>query len=172
MEATWQNTYSPGKRGRIGMSALFLKCYIVVSVLIAAVDGYLAFIAFRKRTPQGFYLGAACVGAAVVDVSYLISILGDSYLLMSMMSSIYFVTIDIMLLCLLMFTVYFTKGKFTDVGKLVMRVCVCYTIFEILVFAINPFREVAVQYIPRDTVIARYAYDTVSYTHLTLPTKA
>ena len=75
----------------------------------------------------------------MVDISYLVSILNDEYLCMSVMSSVYFVTIDIMLLCLLVFTVYFTKGSFTKTGKLLMGLSVLYTAFEIGVFAVNPF---------------------------------
>ena len=94
------------------MDATFLDYYIIISVLIALADGVLAVKSFQKSKTTGRFLGYACVGAAVVDISYLISILNDDYLCMSVMSSIYFVTIDIMLLCLLIFTVYFTKGSF------------------------------------------------------------
>ena len=94
----------------------------------------------------------------MVDISYLVSILNDEYLCMSVMSSVYFVTIDIMLLCLLVFTVYFTKGSFTKTGKLLMGLSVLYTAFEIGVFAVNPFREIAIHYVRRDTLIAKYSY--------------
>ena len=147
------------KEGTTDMSTMFLDGYIKVSIVIALMDAVLAVKSFQKNRTTGRYLGYACAGAAVVDISYLISILFDQYLCMSIMSSIYFVTIDVMLLCLLVFTVYFTKGKFTGWGKTLIGLLTLYAAFEVLVFAINPFWEIAVHYIPRNTAIAKYSYE-------------
>ena len=140
------------------MNAMFLDYYIMISILIALVDAVLAIKSFQKNKTTGHFLGHACAGAAVVDISYLVSILNDEYRCMSVMSSIYFVTIDVMLLCLLVFTVYFTKGKFTKAGNTFLGLSVLYTAFEIVVFAINPFYEIAIHYVPRNTLIAKYSY--------------
>ena len=140
------------------MDATFIEGYIAFSVLIAVVDLVLAIESLRRNRTTGRFLGYACVGAAVVDVSYLVSILYDNYMCVSVTSSIYFVTIDVTLLCLLVFTVYFTRGQFTRVGKWLLKLCVLYTLFEIAVFAVNPFCEIAVQYVRRATVIASYGY--------------
>ncbi|MGN0277595.1 MAG: diguanylate cyclase domain-containing protein, partial [Hominisplanchenecus sp.] len=91
-------------------------------------------------------------------ISYLISILNDSYLCTSVMSSIYFVSIDFMLASLLVFTVYFTKRRFTKTGKIVIGLIMLYATFEMVVFAANPFWEIAISYIRRDTFIAKYGY--------------
>ena len=147
-----------GKKGSAHMNATFLDGYIKISILIALIDAVLAVKSFQKNKTTGRFLGFACAGAAVVDISYLISILNDEYLCMSVMSSVYFVTIDVMLMCLLVFTVYFTKGKFTKTGKTFMGLCAAYTEFEILVFAINPFYEIAIHYVRRNTFIAKYSY--------------
>ena len=140
------------------MNSAFLDCYIKISILIAVVDVLLAVKSFKKNKTTGRYLAYACLGAAVVDVSYLISILNADYRCMSVMSSIYFVNIDIMLLNLLAFTVYFTKGQFTRAGRYAFFACLAYTAFEIVVFAINPFFEIAVHYVRRNTFIANYSY--------------
>ena len=140
------------------MNAMFLDGYIAVSILIALLDAILAVKSFHNDKKTGLFLGFACLGAAVVDISYLISILNDDYLCMSVTSSIYFVTIDVMLLCLLVFTVYFTKGSFTKNGKRLMLLATAYAAFEIVVFAINPFQEIAIHYVRRNTFIAKYSY--------------
>ena len=140
------------------MSEIFLDCYIKLSILIAVIDIMLSIMSFQKNRTTGRYLGYACAGAAVVDISYLISILKDSYLCMSVTSSIYFVSIDIMLVCLLIFTVFFTKGRFTKIGKRAIGLIVLYSLFEVVVFAINPIYEIAIHYIPRNTLIAKYSY--------------
>ena len=156
------------EKGMTPMSEMFLEFYKLLSILIAGADVFLAIKSLQKKTPAGQYLGAACLGAAVVDISYLISILNSGYLCMSIMSSIYFSTIDVMLICLLGFTVYFTKGEFTRTGKMFIRLCWLYTLFEILVFCINPFYEIAIHYVPRNTVIAMYSYQMkpLYYLHL------
>lgn len=140
------------------MNSLFLDIYIKSSILIAVIDVILAVKSIQKKIPMGRFLGYACVGAAVVDVSYLISILYDNYLWMSIMSSIYFVSIDLMLICLFIFTVYFTKSRFTKKGRTVLNLAMVYALFEVVVFAMNPFCEIAVHYVPRDTIIAKYSY--------------
>ncbi len=122
------------------------------------MDLYLGVLSIRKNRTTGRYLGLACIGAAIVDLSYLISILSDSYLCMSVMSSIYFIDIDFMLLNLVAFTVYFTKGSFVNWGKKAMRLAVFYAVFEVIVFSVNPFCEIAVHYVKRNTQIAQYAY--------------
>lgn len=33
-----------------------------------------------------------------------------------------------------------------------------YCIYELIVFAVNPFMEIAIEYKPRDTLIAKYSY--------------
>ena len=137
---------------------IFLDIYVKVSILIAVIDVFLAWQSFRKDKTTGRYFSFACVGAAVVDISYLVSILANDYLYMSVMSSIYFITIDFMLLCLLIFTVYFTKGKFGKLGKTALKLGILYAAFEVVVFAVNPFWEIAIHYVPREMLVARYSY--------------
>lgn len=141
------------------MKLMFLDYYIMISILIAAVDVLLAVKSMQKNKTIGRFLGFACLSAAVVDISYLISILSGDYFCMSVMSSVYFVNIDIMLVCLLIFTIYFTKGRFTALGKWFIGLCALYAVLEIVVFAINPFYEIAVHYVRRDTIIAKFGYE-------------
>lgn len=63
-----------------------------------------------------------------------------------------------MLLNLVAFNVYFTKGSFVNWGKKAMRLAVFYAVFEVIVFSVNPFCEIAVHYVKRNTQIAQYAY--------------
>ena len=141
------------------MNEVVLKTYVFLSIIIAATDIILAIKSIKKNKTTGRFLGLACIGAAIVDISYLISIISDSYMAMSVMSSIYFVSIDYMLVCLLIFTVYFTKGRFSKYGRAAIGVCFFYGLYELVIFAINPFKNIAIGYVRRDTVIAKYSYD-------------
>lgn len=137
---------------------MFLDAYILLSILIALMDLYLGVLSIRKNRTTGRYLGLACIGAAIVDLSYLISILSDSYLCMSVMSSIYFIDIDFMLLSFCGFYRVFHKRKLCELGKKAMRLAVFYAVFEVIVFSVNPFCEITVHYVKRNTQIAQYAY--------------
>lgn len=140
------------------MNQVLLDVYIFLSITIAATDAILSVKSMQKNKTTGRYLGLACAGAAVVDISYLISILYDNYFCVSVMSSVHFISIDFMLICLLIFTVFFTKNKFTEVSRAAIRLAGLYAAFEVAIFVLNPFTEIALGYVPRDTMIARYAY--------------
>lgn len=140
------------------MKQAFPEIYSYISILIALLDIILAVLSIQKNKTTGRYLGFACAGAAVVDLSYLISIMSDNYLCMSVMSSIYFVNIDFMLLNLVVFTVYFTRETLTKTGSILLRLAKLYAMFEVVVFAVNPFHEIAIHYVRRETIIARYEY--------------
>ena len=150
------------------MNTMFLDIYAKISILIALADVVLAVMARRKNRTTGQFLSYACLGAAVVDISYLVSILNDDYMCVSVMSSVYFVNIDLMLLSLLVFTVCFTRGEFTRKGRIVFGAALLYTAFEMVVFAINPFCEIAVHYVRHDTLITKYSYEmkTLYWMHL------
>ncbi len=138
--------------------ATIINIYIAISIIIAVTDAILALKAFKKNKTTGKFLGFACMGAAVVDISYLVSIISDSYMRMSIMSSIYFISIDFMLVCLLIFSIYFIKGKFSKYGRVAITLCFLYCVYELVIFAINPFHEIAISYVRRDTIIAHYSY--------------
>jgi len=138
--------------------ALIINAYIVISIIIAVTDVLLSVKSMKINNKTGKVFGYTCMGAAIVDVSYLISIISDSYMSMAFMSSLYFVSIDYMLVCLLVFTVYFTKGKFSKRGIRAITCCFSYCLYELILFAINPFTEIAIGYERRDTLIAKYSY--------------
>ena len=62
------------------MNTMFLDIYAKISILIALADVVLAVLSRRKNRTTGRFLSYACLGAAVVDISYLVSILNDNYM--------------------------------------------------------------------------------------------
>lgn len=133
--------------------------YAVFTFVLVFVDCWFAFKSFRKKTLEGLYLAKCSSLAALVALSYMISIISADYLLVSIMSSIYFACIDWLLIMMIRFvTVYTTRAK-TVITIPAMIIVQAYAWIETLVFAINPFTEVAIGYIRRDTPIAFYDYD-------------
>lgn len=138
---------------------MFVLGYTIVSLLVAAADFALAFNAFHKRERTGLFLGLTCVYAGVTDVFYLASILSESYFWNSCFSSAYFVSVSVMLLNFSIFVVYFVKQKISRLLKKIFVVCLCWVLVELVAFAINPFKEFVISYIPRQTEFALFDYD-------------
>ena len=138
---------------------LLIAVYIVLMIGIAVMDGVLSVKSFQKNKTTGRYLGFACMWATIIDISYLCSILSKSYGFVSVMSSIYFMGIDGVLISLFIFTTYFTKGAFSGLEKVLTKICLLYALFDFAVFAVNPFCHVAIDYIRRNTLISCYRYE-------------
>lgn len=138
---------------------IWIAAYVVLMVSIAVMDGVLGIKSFRKNKTTGRYLGVACMWATIIDISYLCSILSKSYGFVSVMSSIYFMGIDGVLICLFIFTTYFTKGAFSRLEKVLTRICLVYALFDFVVLAVNPFCHIAIDYIRRNTLISCYRYE-------------
>ncbi|MDY4921581.1 diguanylate cyclase domain-containing protein [Frisingicoccus sp.] len=137
----------------------FVGIYIVISIVIILLDFLLALKSLKKGREMGRYLGYACVGAAVGTASYILSILSDSYFAVSFFSSVYFASIDVMLVCVCIFMKYYTKhsmGKWTQVLRKFM---IGYMIFDLTALLINPFYEVVVHYIYRGGFVSKYSYE-------------
>lgn len=53
------------------MNEVVLKIYVFSSIIIASMDIILAMKSIKKNKTTGRFLGLACIGAAIVDISYL-----------------------------------------------------------------------------------------------------
>lgn len=140
----------------------FSDLFIVISFIIAAVDGFLARQALRREDKKGMYLGIACIWAIVVDISYLLSILTRDYFFTSLTSSIYFSSIDIMTVCLLVSVRHYTGYFMRKSSRVLFFGLLIWMAADLLVMLINPFYEIAVRYERRDTLIAHFRYQMMA----------
>lgn len=149
--------------------SLFMAEYIVASLVFAALDVLLAMFAFKKPGVRGKALGYTCIGCALVDISYLLSTLFDNAFVYSCLSSVYFICIDFMLICLVVFINDFCNVRKSSVGRMHLRFAHFFLVFEIVVFILNPFCDIAVHFVPRNTEFAKFSYEmhTLFYVHLT-----
>jgi len=137
----------------------FLICYTIASMVFAVADLFVAYLAYRRKGVLGLSLAATCVGGALVDISYLVTCWIDGYFVYSCMSSLYFVCVDFMLVGLVLFLVYFTKCRVGSLEKVMIKACFFYACLETVLFAINPFKEFVISYVPRATEFAKFSYD-------------
>lgn len=132
---------------------------VLFFILVAVIDVLLAVLSLLHRNKPGHLLGASCLGAAVVTSSYLASVFVEDYFLYSVLSSIYFCGIDVALYALLLFVRDLTQieGRFT---RNVVRVVITgYTVFDIAVLLLNPFREIAIRYVYERPLPPHYGYE-------------
>lgn len=138
---------------------MFLIGFTIVSLLIAGFDIMLALNAFRKHDGSGRALAMTCVFAAVVDLAYLASALSESEFIFACMSSLYFWGVTAMLFNFVIFAFYFTKRSLSRLMHYFLRIGTAYVVIEFILFAINPFFENVVGFIPRNTPFAIFDYD-------------
>ena len=140
------------------MKADFISVYTFVSILLAIFNLYYAREAFRRPGKTGRYLGCCALMAMVVNISYLCSILTHDYFRASLFSSIYFISIDWLLISLVTFTARFTETFTHRFTAWFRRGFVVYGIFDSAVLLFNVYHEIAVHYVDRGTEFASFGY--------------
>lgn len=148
--------------------SLFLIEYIIASLVFAVVDVLLAVASFRKKDFRGRALGYTCVGCAIVDLAYLGSVVCDIPFLYSCFSSVYFFSVSFMVLALVCFTREFCDMRLSKAGKIFLRIAGCWLIVDAVTFVLNPFTDLVISFVPRDTEFAKFSYDMHAgfYIHL------
>lgn len=136
----------------IALIALFLG--------VSAVDISLAIKNARIKTPAAWWMCGACVGSYAVTISYLGSIFTQDYFLHSLLCSIYFVSIDFSVLCLLAFVIRFTSlDSRSPMHWWVFELLLVCGIVDSIVLMINPFYESAIHY----TYVPNHAFHNYSF---------
>lgn len=140
------------------MDEKILHIYIFLSVVLAVFDLIFARICLKKEEKVGKLLGYTAIGGAAVDLTYLLSVLTKDYFTASVMSSAYFVSIDWLLLSSLEFINHYTNQKRTPFKHRAKRNAYIYAAFETVVFAVNPFWEIAITYAENGEPYASFSY--------------
>lgn len=133
--------------------------FYLITVIITLVDLYFARASFLQKNRLGHQLSNVCICAALVGVTYALSTLPLSKFLVSLFSSLYFISIDLAVWTLLRFTSNFTREKDTGLRRAEHLGMFLFMLVDCTVLLINPFREIAVHYVFRDTPFAQYTYD-------------
>jgi len=138
----------------------FEVIYFTISLILVGVDILSAFHAFREEKNYSHVLGFTCVTAAVVQIMYLISSFAKSYIIFSVFSSLYFLSITFALVMLLTFVrsyIYRNNVEPRKNKRIINSVGVCLFIDAIL-FVINPFYEIVMSYEHVEGLVAQYIY--------------
>lgn len=132
---------------------------MIIFSLVCFLDILIAVKGFQRGGSKGIALGCGCIGAFVVTLSYTISLFVQDYFVYSVLSSIYFGGIDFTLVCMMLFNWYFINPHEDKHFKKAYWVILFFAVLDELIFAINPFWEIAISYVYHPVSIGCYSYE-------------
>ena len=141
------------------MEKLIDNYYIIVSLLLACADIIICFRAFSHKDKLGKYIGLVSIFAAIVDISYMFSIYVTDYFTASYCASVYFAGIDWTFFFLIEGMIVFAGAEKNNLIRKVKKGCLLYAVFDTLAFLINPFKEIAISYVPTGFDFVYYTYE-------------
>ncbi|MCQ2527959.1 MAG: diguanylate cyclase [Saccharofermentans sp.] len=143
--------------------------FISISIAMALLDVIVACHAFAERKKFSTVLGVACLGSSIMQILYLGSVFSHSYYHMSLLSTLYFISKDFAVLCMLTFIRAYSIKKPTKLNTFFKHFVSAFFIFDVVVFLTNAFyKEIAVHYAYIGGVIARFTIivKPLYYVHL------
>ena len=137
-----------------------IKVYLVLATILSLVGIFEGVISFRKENKTGKYLGAACFLAVLCTLSFLISALADTKTQIALSSSLYFIFIDFTVFFLVCFIFNYCSYSQNWKVKTFVIVCLVGLVYEVVIFTINIFKPIAIDYIfDLEAEYAKYSYD-------------
>ncbi len=147
---------------------ILINMYIVISLFVLIADGITAFRAYREKKNNSSILGTTCIFAALVQITYLLSISAKSYSVMSFFFSLYFISVDLSVYTLLYFVRHYMIKNPSGWDKTIKNITTGYLILDIIFFFINIFHEIMIHYEFTGELIAGYSFvmKPLYYIHL------
>ena len=119
-----------------------------------------ALLSFTSKKPHSKWLGASCSAAVVVLLSYLESINAAGYFKASLLSSVYFSGIDVMLVTLLIYLMYSKKVMEPQRCRNIAISSFALAAIDCASLLLNPFTGHALGYVLDEQVgISHWAYE-------------
>ncbi len=135
------------------MTTLFNALLFVIDLLIIS---FYIIKSYNMNDEVGKRLGRVFIGCFCVVITYGLTFLIHVPIVMSVLHSLYFISIDWMLWFLILFVDYYIKHP---VNKVLHHITVIYLIFDTVILTINPWTNIAMGY----TVIQFHGYEILDY---------
>ncbi|MCQ2515333.1 MAG: HD domain-containing protein [Saccharofermentans sp.] len=132
--------------------------YIVISTFALVADCYTAHKCFKEKKQSAVFLGITCIVAGLTQIFYLSSVFCKGYFWFSFFSSLYFIAVSWTLVAVFVFFRLYMKNSFSWLDKVSFIAVLAYLLFDSLIMALNPYNEVAIDYIPNGHVLAPFSY--------------
>lgn len=134
--------------------------YIIytVYILMSIVMFFFGVLCCLKKNKAGYALGCAAFAGTAICITYTGSMFAKEYFAASLFSSLYFASVDVMLISLAKYMTAFTDTKDSILKRVANALSSFYFIFDIVVLLINPFKEIAMSYTYEEGVMAPWRY--------------
>lgn len=137
----------------------FLDVFVSLNIIFLLFDLLLSAFCFKDRTNNRRIFAVALYFAASAIVSYIITIYVRDYFWFSLCSSLYFLSIDWCLAFFFYFSCLLIRKQNDKYLNMMIKVYFAYAIIDTIICLINPFYEISISYIPRDTIVSVFAYN-------------
>lgn len=133
-----------------------LICVLAVLTVAMSVS------CFKRKTAMARYLGVSGIACCVASVSYFFAVWTPSEICLSIGTTFYMIGVDVALVCFLSFVLLFSK--FCDDPWKVdfLRVAIFYVCFETLVYFVNIFYPIAIDFSAGGVAAANEPFDRVT----------
>jgi diguanylate cyclase (GGDEF)-like protein/PAS domain S-box-containing protein len=150
------------------MPMTFAVGFQIAMLLVICFNILIIYNSFRQKDKKGKYLAITCIFEILTGSFYTFSAVANNYTIVAVFSSLYFICIDFLLLSFLVFIVYWRISHRKNHFKIISFIIKGYLLFEIIIFIVNIFNPIAIEYIARNTSFMHYEYkmNVFYYLHL------
>lgn len=146
--------------------SIYLTIFFVFTFCITTVE-YIMFRRSSKHKKSGSTIfGYTSLCACLTNVFYILSIISENYFFTSLMSSLYFLATDYLLISLMGFVFLIDKPKLTKNERIITKISHFVAMYETIIFVINPFKEIAVSFSKTNQTLPVYSYSMHPLCHL------
>lgn len=132
--------------------------YFVISAVVMIIDLFTAHLCFAQRKKSSKYLAHTAIGAALVQFTYLFSVIFTNYFWASLFASFYFVSVSFTIVSIYLFIRTYTTNKYTKIHNFYYKAIMVIFVIDALILLINPFYEICMKYEDNGHIIAKYTY--------------
>lgn len=135
-----------------GYITLFISIIVVIADIVCAIH------CFAEKKKYSYVLAGGVLSAAAIEVFFLVSRYVDDYKVMSIFSSLHFISISFALIILLTFIRGYTLKTGRDKHDFIRTFATVGLFVEVVMFAINPFKEIVIKYEPNPNLEGGYIF--------------
>lgn len=132
--------------------------YYSVSIFTIIVDFICAHWCFAERKKSANFFAMTSVGAALVQIFYVISCVSENYYLTSISASMYFLSVSFTVFALFSFVLLYSKPEDYNIKRTTFRLVHLWFLADTVIMLINPFTEIAVGFDKSNLSVAHFAF--------------
>lgn len=132
---------------------LFISVFVMIADVVCAVH------CFAEKKKYSYVLASAVLAAGAIEGFFLVARYTDDYKMMSVFSSLHFISTSFALIILLTFVRGYTLKTGRGKRDFIRTFATVGLFIEVVLFAINPIKEIVIKYKPYNGAEGGYIFD-------------